>query len=267
MSKPQFDETLQSMLTTLRGMDDAERFFTRGQGGGCAILAAVADARRKIGYIAKTQENEHFKFNFRGIDDALNVIGPALLECGITPVPEFGEYKFDIVNVTKSNGNQVSVSVASVRLDLHLISNKDGSSIRIRTYGESRDTSDDKATAKAESAAFKIAAFLGLMVPAAPDMLDDPDKNKNEGEDASAGRASSALKPEDSGAARSELFNKASNLIKKAGQSGDMALLKKHAAGIDKTAQFSAEEKAALHRLVSNYINEITANARNKGNS
>jgi len=245
-------------------------FFSPGPDGGISILTDINAARADVGFVTKGQVNEHFKYNFRGIDDALNYLGPVLQRHGITPVPVFSDHKFDIINYTKKNGNQLSIAMVTLSLELYFLSDKDASWIRYRTVGEGRDEGDDKATSKAMSQAFKYASFLGLMVPVAPDVLDESDNHPPGDEGMSAERASSALKKEDEGKNRSETFNKAKNAITEAGKAKDLERLKKLPQAVDNTAAFSTEEKAALKRLIAKHINEISeesANHRNTANS
>lgn len=236
--------------------EQKESFFYAGPTGTANILEQLRSTREEIGYVAKAQTNTHHKYNFRGIDDAMNVVGPMFSRQKITPIPVFEDYVFDVMNAVKKNGDACSLTTARLRLDLYLYAD-DGSYVMFRVRGEGRDTADDKATAKAQSMAYKIAIFMGLMLPVAPDMLPDPDREPPGDDTVSGERASSQTAPEDEGRNRSEKFNKCSNIIGDAIKEKSIDNLKKYSAMVTNTASFTAEEKAILHRKIASGINQI----------
>jgi hypothetical protein len=243
-------------------MDQSEVPFGAGPSGGMKILADLIAVRNAVGYIAKgkgrfkSERDKTPMYMFRGIDDALNYVGPALASQGVTVAPIFSEHKLDIMSVTTSGGDSKSATVTQCKLDLWLFAD-DGSWIKFTTLGEGREYADDKGTAKCQTMAMKIAIFFGFMIPVAPDMLDDSDADQEQEPEATATRAPSAIKPEDSGANRSDIYRKACKFIDDAIKAGDVAKLKQHNAGIEKTTTFTNEEKASLHRRVSSGINTI----------
>lgn len=221
------------------------------------MLPRLNMARNEIGYIPKGQENTFHKYQFRGIDDVLNVVGPALLRQGVLAIPEYKDHHFDVINFTKKNGSSVSMVMSRIRLDLHFIAEEDGSRVTATAFGEGRDESDDKATAKAQTAAYKTAVFFGLMLPVAPDIIDDSDRNQPTDEGVAAARASSALNRKDTGENRTNRFNKAREIIAKTGEACDMKRLGELSKHVESDAAFSAEERAALVRLINSYVNKV----------
>lgn len=245
-----------------------------GPSGTLEILAKLPLARADIGYIGKNQDRRSgdsgggkVMYTFRGIDDVLTFIGPVFVKHGITPVPQFCRHHVEVLNVKGANGDR-SMTVATVTLKLYLYAT-DGSWVCCVANGEGREYGDDKSTAKAQSMAYKIASFLGLMVPITPDGLEDGDRDPEPGQDGKAGRAQSvtgggnAGGKQEEGAAQSERYSRARAAIVKAG--GDVKKLKKLAAAVEEDAQFTPQERAALHRLINLGINNAADSAESKG--
>jgi len=228
--------------------------------------------RHDVGYIGKTKDrltnpganNAKVMYTFRGIDDVLNYIGPILVKHGITPVPMFDNHHVEVLNIAGGDGGSRSITLATVRLRLFLYA-PDGSAVCYVTNGEGREFGDDKSTAKAQTMAFKIAGFLGLMVPVSPDGLEDSDAagepHKTDSEGVST-RAPSATRPEDVGANRSKVWMSARDKIIEA--KGNVATLQKYAKNVDKTESFSTEDRASLHRLISSELNKASASSTAK---
>lgn len=237
--------------------DSDGRALIPGPNGGLKILVDLPNVRRDIGFIGKTQQKtDGARYNFRGIDDALNIIGPLFVKHGITPVPQFFDHKHDVLNTKSRTGEDRSMTVVTLSLKLYLYAD-DGSGVCFAAHGEGREYGEDKSTSKAQSMAMKIALFDGLMVPVAPDGLDDGDRTGGDGRDegnAVADRAPSATKREDSGAARSAFYQKARQMITDA--AGDPEKLKKYSKGVQADGRLSSEEKAALNRHIAAELNK-----------
>ena len=121
-----------------------------------AILVAMAE----IGVIAKDKKNPQQGYNFRGIDDVLNSLQPALIKAKIFIVPR-------IVGMTREERPSKSGGVliyTTVRGEYDFVSAEDGSKVTASTYGEGMDSSD-KSTNKAMSAALKYAVIQTLAIP------------------------------------------------------------------------------------------------------
>lgn len=109
--------------------------------------------------LAKLQTNQHFRFNFRGIDDVMNAVGPALRKHGVMIVPQPAEIMTD--TATSSRGQLTQI--VRVKM-LYTVYGADGDSFTGGAYGEANDQAD-KATAKAESVAFRTFLLQSLTLP------------------------------------------------------------------------------------------------------
>jgi hypothetical protein len=129
------------------------------------IVAQMAKLRRATGAIGKNQKNAHQGWNFRGIDDILNAIGPALEEAGVVLTCRNKLLSFE--------ANEGGGYTAAVEVTGTFTSTSDGSSMDQVFIGQGTDKSD-KAIPKATSGGFKYMLFQGLQIPI-DGALDDPD--------------------------------------------------------------------------------------------
>ena len=115
--------------------------------------------------MGKDQQNtEGGRYYFRGIDDVINALGPAMREVGVLCLPtvEWSERK----DTKTTRGKNTRETIARVRYTFY---GPNGDSISAVTEGESLD-SGDKGTAKAFSVAYRIALIQGFVLP-----TDEPD--------------------------------------------------------------------------------------------
>lgn len=117
--------------------------------------------------IGKARKNEQQGYFFRGIDDVLNTLSPALSEAGLVVIPYVGAR--EMTERTTRSGQPLFSVVLTV--DFLLVATADGSSASVRTIGEAMDTAD-KATNKAMSAAYKYMALLAFCIPVVGDDAD-----------------------------------------------------------------------------------------------
>ncbi len=153
---------------------------------GATIHARLRAVRLDVGHIGKDKRNngQGAGYAFRGIDDALNHVGPMMVRYGVTVEIEVEECELTREVVELQSGKERVDSHAKLRLrvrftcdpphgaeaeDLHLYR------VTQVTYGEGLDFGSDKAINKATSAAFKYAIFLGFCLPVAPEALQDSD--------------------------------------------------------------------------------------------
>lgn len=124
-----------------------------------SLLAAMR-AIAKTG-IAKSLKAEAgaTKFNFRGIDQAMNEMSPILVNAGITVTPRYSD--LNIVERAKDGGK--FTRFVTVRGSF-VFAAEDGSSVTAEAYGEAMD-SGDKATIKAQSVSFRTVLFQQFIVP------------------------------------------------------------------------------------------------------
>jgi hypothetical protein len=129
-----------------------------------AILGVMSD----IGAVGKDQLNKQQNFKFRGIDDVMNALHPALIKNGVFIVPNILEQKLE----------ELSKGVRSMCKIEYTFFAEDGSNIKSIVYGEAIDYGD-KATNKSMAIAFKYACFQVFCIPT--EEMQDPDSDSPEG--------------------------------------------------------------------------------------
>ena len=123
-------------------------------------IANVSAELAKVG-IAKTRRNTQGDgYNFRGIDEVLNALAPALAKHGLIVLPRF--LSRAVSERTSRSGGAIFCVVVDAEFDFVAVA--DGSKHTVKMFGEAMD-SGDKATNKAMSAAYKYAAFQAFCIP------------------------------------------------------------------------------------------------------
>lgn len=123
------------------------------------VIQALAAVMTEVTSIGKDDFNSFHKFNFRGIDTVLKGVAPALRKHGVVPIPEVRQV--DSVDLTAKDGKHkrgVTLTVA------YTFYGPAGDSITTVVLGEANDT-EDKATSKAMSVAFRTALLQVLAIP------------------------------------------------------------------------------------------------------
>lgn len=128
-----------------------------------AILGVMTD----VGAIGKGKKNTQQGFKYRGIDDVMNALQPAMVKHKIFVVPVVLEQKRE--ERRTGNNKNLIYSICTVKYTFYA---KDGSSVEAIVIGEGMD-SGDKATNKAMSVAFKYACFQVFCIPT--EEMKDPD--------------------------------------------------------------------------------------------
>lgn len=136
-----------------------------------AAMNAVASRLARTG-INKSGTNEHYHYNFRGIDQMFNTLGPILAELGLIITPRV--MHTEVRDFVTSGGSTMFNVMLDVEYDLVAV--EDGSLHTLRVRGEGMD-SGDKATNKAMSAAYKLMAIQGFCIPIEPGSVDDADRD------------------------------------------------------------------------------------------
>lgn len=137
------------------------------------IYPAIMKVMEEIGVIGKTRKNPQQGYNFRGIDDVLNNLQPALLRAKVFVVPRM----IDVHREEKPTKQGGILNYTTVKCEYDFCSAEDGSKITASTYGEGMDTSD-KSTNKAMSAALKYAIIQTFAIPT--EELLDSERDHNE---------------------------------------------------------------------------------------
>ena len=137
------------------------------------IYPAIMVVMEEIGFIGKTRKNPQQGYSFRGIDDVLNNLQPALIKAKVFVVPRMIEVHRE-EKPTKQGG---VLTYTTVKAEFDFCSAEDGSKVTAATYGEGMDTSD-KSTNKAMSAALKYAIIQTFAIPT--EELIDSERDHNE---------------------------------------------------------------------------------------
>ena len=139
---------------------------------GAKIYPAIANVMAEIGAVGKNKRNQQQGFLYRGVDDVMNAINPALTKNKVFVVPEVMDCTRE--NRTTSKGNPLIYSVAKIRYTFFA---EDGSNVQAIVIGEGMD-SGDKSMNKAMSIAFKYACFQVFCIPT--EEMADPDAECHE---------------------------------------------------------------------------------------
>lgn len=118
------------------------------------IHQAMSAVMGSIGAVGKDRRNEHFKYQFRGIDDVLNAVHHALVKHGVFYMPEVLDTEYGIAGKQR---------VATLRVKYRFYGPA-GDSVEAITVAEGMD-SGDKAPNKAMSAALKYALIQVFAIP------------------------------------------------------------------------------------------------------
>lgn len=138
------------------------------------IYQAIPAVMAEINAVGKNKKNQQQGFMYRGIDDVMNAINPALVKHRVFVVPELLEQTRE-ERQTARGGNLI-YSICKIRFRFYA---EDGSYVDAVIVGEGMD-SGDKATNKAMAVAFKYACFQVFCIPT--EEMKDPDEECHEAE-------------------------------------------------------------------------------------
>jgi hypothetical protein len=122
-------------------------------------IAAVAAKMSSVG-IGKDRRNQQQGYNFRGIDDVYNALGPVMAGAGLVILPRV--LSREVVERQTAKGG--ALFYVTVEVEFDFVAAADGSKHTVKTFGEAMDSAD-KATNKAMSAAYKYAAMQAFCIP------------------------------------------------------------------------------------------------------
>ena len=134
------------------------------------VYKAITSVMQDVGAVAKDRVNQQQRFSYRGIDDVMNALHPALVKHKLFLVPEVLEHKRE-ERSTKSGGNLI-YSVMKIKYTLFA---QDGSSVSAVVIGEGMDSAD-KSSNKAMAVGMKYALFQMFCIPTEEMGNDDPDR-------------------------------------------------------------------------------------------
>ena len=128
------------------------------------IETDLIEAMREVKAVGKSERNSHQKFMFRGIDNVLNAVGPALRKHGVSVRPVVQSAVYDQV---KTSNNKPATACRLI-VD-YIFTADDGSDLTTTVAAESWDHGD-KCAPKAMSVAMRTALLQTLALP-----TDEPD--------------------------------------------------------------------------------------------
>lgn len=123
------------------------------------IYQAINEVMEACGAVGKDMNNRQQGYNYRGIDDVMNALNPALKKAKVFASPEVLESTREERHTAK--GGLLIYSIAKVKYTFYAA---DGSSVSAIVIGEGMD-SGDKSMNKAMSAAYKYALFQVFCIP------------------------------------------------------------------------------------------------------
>ncbi len=142
------------------------------EGSSGKIYEAISNVMAEIGAIGKDKKNQQQGFMYRGIDDVMNALQPALIKHKVFIVPDV------LTETREERTNKNGTVLFYTRLEIvFMFYAVDGSFVSAKVIGEAMD-SGDKATNKAMSIGYKYACFQVFCIPT-EEML-DPDAECHE---------------------------------------------------------------------------------------
>ncbi len=128
------------------------------------IYKKMSQVMKEIGPVTKDQKNVAQGFKFRGIDQFVNALHPALVRNGVFMSPECVKESHELKEVVRSNGKAGVDKHVSILMNYHFYA-EDGSKVTIGPIPAEGLDSGDKATNKALSAALKYALIQTFSIP------------------------------------------------------------------------------------------------------
>lgn len=128
------------------------------------IYKKMSEVQKAIGAVGKDQVNTVQKFKFRGIDQFINSLYPALTEHGVFMVPKVVSEAHKIREVTRRDGSKGTDKLVYLQMSYTFYA-EDGSNVTVGPIPSEGLDSGDKATNKALSAALKYALIQTFSIP------------------------------------------------------------------------------------------------------
>lgn len=128
------------------------------------IYKKMSAVMKDIGHVGKDQKNTAQGFKFRGVDQFVNTLYPALTKHGVFMVPRATSYTHELRDVTRGNGKAGTDKHVAIMMEYTFYA-EDGSNVVVGPVPAEGLDSGDKATNKALSAALKYALIQTFSVP------------------------------------------------------------------------------------------------------
>lgn len=133
-------------------------------GSSMIIYKKMSEVMKEIGFIGKDQKNASQGFKFRGIDDVMNALYPALNKHNVFMVPSCIEETHELREVERSSGKKGVDKYVHIKMQYTFYA-EDGSCVTAGPIPAEGLDSGDKATNKALSAALKYALIQTFSIP------------------------------------------------------------------------------------------------------
>lgn len=128
------------------------------------IYQKLNHVMKEVGVVGKNQKNSTQGYRFRGIDDMLNALYPALTKHGVFMTPRCLSERNEIKDVVRSNGKAGVDKHVTIMMEYDFYA-EDGSKVTVGPVPAEGLDSGDKATNKALSAALKYALIQTFSIP------------------------------------------------------------------------------------------------------
>lgn len=128
------------------------------------IYKKMSDVMKDVGSVSKDQKNVAQGFKFRGIDQFINALYPALTRHGVFMTPRCTLEQHEIKEVTRGSGKSGIDKHVTILMEYDFYA-EDGSKVTVGPIPAEGLDSGDKATNKALSAALKYALIQTFSIP------------------------------------------------------------------------------------------------------
>lgn len=128
------------------------------------IYKKMSAVMSDIKAVAKDQKNTQQGFKFRGIDQFVNALYPALTKHGVFMAPRAVRFESELKEVVRSSGKAGTDKHVSIMMEYDFYA-EDGSKVTVGPIPAEGLDSGDKATNKALSAALKYALIQTFSIP------------------------------------------------------------------------------------------------------
>jgi hypothetical protein len=128
------------------------------------IYKKMSQVMIEIGFVGKDQKNQAQGFKFRGIDQFVNALYPALTKHGVFMAPRCVKEEHELKDVTRGSGKAGIDKHVTLLMEYDFFA-EDGSKITVGPIPAEGLDSGDKATNKALSAALKYALIQTFSIP------------------------------------------------------------------------------------------------------
>lgn len=128
------------------------------------IYKKMSQVMAEIGYVGKDQKNAAQGFKFRGIDQFVNALYPALVKHSVFMAPRCVKEEHELKDVVRGSGKAGIDKHVTILMEYDFFA-EDGSKVTVGPVPAEGLDSGDKATNKALSAALKYALIQTFSVP------------------------------------------------------------------------------------------------------